>query len=233
MLVRCSLCGGENEREPGQEMLACSFCGSALALEKPRSPEHLILEHKRDVKAAESVLRSFLLEQERRRPASMTTELSFKPFAMIESGDGEGSIVAAFTSGTLSGGVPYPPAGHYRFFDESSAPAEKIIPVARTEKDTVRILHLPVYTIRYEAGTWKGSAAVIGESWQVIAGALPPPKPRAVNPGLFFAGAGLFIAYLLLGRLASGMLGRLGLITAASVGGFVLYNLHERMSRRA
>lgn len=231
MLVRCSLCGGENEREPGQEMLACSYCGAALALEAQRGPEHVILVHKRDDAAAENVLRSFLIEKDRRRPATMRTDFAFIPFAMIEDADGKTSTVPASKQGALQGGTPYPPAGQYCFFDEALEPTEKIVPVETAPKDAVRIIHLPVYTVRYEALSWKGRAAVIGESWQVIAGELPPEKPRALNLGLFLAAAGLFAVYFVLGKLVSNVLARFALIMAASGVGYSISVLRERVSK--
>jgi hypothetical protein len=230
MLVRCDLCGGENEREPAQAMLACSFCGAALALETPRGPEHLILTHKRDDAAAENVLRSFLVEKDRKRPVAMTTDFSFMPFAMIEDADGKGSVVPVCKAGALAGGTPYPPAGQYRFLEESRAGGEMVIPADAIEKDAVRIVHLPVYTIRYETPGWNGKASVIGESWQVIAGDLPPERPRGLNLGLFAAAAALFVAYIVLGKLASNALARLALIMAASGGGDALFTIHEKVS---
>ncbi len=231
MLVRCSLCGGESAIKPGQEMLACSYCGSALAIDKAPGPEHLILVHARDDRAAESVLRSFLIEKNLKRPVGAAVDFSFIPYAMIETGDGETSIAPACASLAPQGGVPYPPAGEYRFFDESCARSEKIVPVDRIDTDALRVVHLPVYRIRYEAGGWKGKAAVIGESWQVIADGLPPERPRALNLGILFAAAILFAAYLVIGRFASNVLGRLALIMAASSAGYALFNVYERATK--
>ncbi len=231
MLVRCGLCGGENAIKPGQEMLACSYCGSALAIDKAPGPEHLILVHARDDRAAENVLRSFLIEKDRKRPVRTAIDFSFVPYATIEAEDGETSIVPACASSAPQGGVPYPPAGEYRFFDESSAPPGKIVPIDRTDTNAVRIVHLPVYRIRYEAGGWKGTAAVVGESWQVIAAELPPEKPRALNLGLLVAAALLFAAYLVIGSFASGTLGRLALIMAASSAGYALFTIHEKATK--
>jgi len=231
MLVRCGLCGGENAIKPGQEMLACSYCGSALAIDKTPGPEHLILVHARDDRAAESVLRSFLIEKNRRRLVRSAIDFSFVPYAMIETGEGETSIAPACESLIPLEGVPYPPAGEYRFFDGSCASSEKIVPADRIDKDAIRIIHLPVYGIRYEAGEWKGSASVVGESWQVIAAELPPERPRAPGAGLFLAAALLFAAYLVIGKFASGALARLALIMAASGGGYALFSLHERATR--
>jgi hypothetical protein len=232
MLVRCSLCGGENEREPGQEMLACSYCGAALALAKPAGPEHLILVHARKDEAAEAALRSLLIEKERRRPAAVTIDFRYVPYAMIESPDGKASVAAAARAGELLGGVPYPPAGEYRYFEEPRASGEKIAAVEAIPDGAVRIVHLPVYTIRYEAGDWKGQAAVVGESWQVIAGDLPPGKRRAPNVGVLIAAAALFTGYLFIGTIATNTLARLALIMGASGAGYALFGLRERVSRR-
>lgn len=231
MLVRCSLCGGENAIKPGQEMLACSYCGSALAIDKTPGPEHLILVHARDDRAAESVLRSFLMEKNRKRPVRTAIDFSFVPYAMIENDDGEASIAPACASSAPQGGVPYPPAGEYRFFDESCAPPGKIVPADRIDTDAIRIVHLPVYGIRYETGEWKGTAAVVGESWQVIAADLPPERPRAMSVGLFIATALLFAAYLVIGKFAPNALGRLALIMAASSAGYALFTIYEKATK--
>lgn len=231
MLVRCGLCGGENTVNPGQEMLACSYCGSALAVEKEAGPEHLILAHTRDDGAAESVLRSFLLERNRRRPVVAGIDFSYVPYATIETDAGETSVAAACASGAPPGGVPYPPAGEYRFFDESNPPAGGILPADRVEAGAIRIVHLPVYRIRYAAGDWKGSAAVVGESWQTIAAVLPPERPRALRLGLLAAAAALFAAYLAIGTFASSALARLALIMAASGIGYALFTIHERATK--
>jgi hypothetical protein len=231
MLVRCGLCGGENTVNPGQEMLSCSYCGSALAVAREPGPEHLILVHARDDRAAESALRSFLMERNRRRPLAAAIDFSFVPYAMIEAEDGETSIVPACSCGAPPGGVPYPPAGEYRFFDESNPAAGTIVPADRVETGAIRIVHLPVYRIRYGAGEWKGSAAVVGESWQTIAAGLPPERPRALRFGLFVAAAALFAAYLLIGKFATSALARLALIMAASCCGYALFTIHERATK--
>lgn len=232
MLVTCILCGGESRVDPGQGMIVCSYCGAALAVDKPQGPERLILSHKRDNAAAEDALQSFLIEQERKRPTKMATEFSFAPFSLIEKADGTTAVAPASRSGAVLGGAPYPPAGDYCFFDESSAAGEKVVPADKIEKETVTVVHLPVYSIRYEAGTWRGKAAVIGESWQVIAEKLPPEKPRVLNAAVLVATMGLFIAYFMLGKVASNFVSRLILIVAASGGGYVLFSLHERLTKQ-
>jgi hypothetical protein len=177
------------------------------------------------------VLRSFLIQQDRGRPVVAATEFSYVPYAMIESGDGEPSIAPACAAGAPRGGAPYPPAGHYRFFDESGGVKGTVVPADRIDADTLRIVHLPLYDIRYEAGGWKGRAAVVGESWQVIAAELPPERPRALNFGLLVVAALLFASYLAIGKFASGLLGRLALIAAVSSGGYAIFTLYEKATK--
>ena len=231
MLARCSLCGGESRIDPGQEMLVCSYCGAALAIDKPHGPEHLILTHKRNDDDAEKTLQSFLIEKNRKRPVTMATEFSFVPFLLIEDAEGTTAVAHASRSGSILGGVPYPPAGDYRFFDESCAAGESIVPAENIENGTTTIVHLPVYRIRYEAGNWRGKAAVIGESWQVIAEELPPEKSRAMRVGVILAAMGLFIAYLVIGKLASSLIARIALIATASSGGYLLFSIHQRIAK--
>jgi len=232
VIAKCSLCGGDNEYQPGDEMIVCSYCGAALALEKPEGPEHLVLSHTRSDALAEGALRSFLAERERRHPARMTTEYALAPFLMIEDGEGKTRIAPGASSARFRGISPLLPAGNYDYLDEEAARPEKVVPAEAIEPGTVKILHLPVYSIRYEAGGWKGTASVIGESWQVLAADLPPQRQRAVNVGLFLASIGLFLAYIFLGRIASNLLGRLALIMGASGGGYLLFTIHERVARR-
>jgi len=119
MQVKCLHCGGENAVHPGQRMLFCSFCGSALAIERTEAPEHLILPHKRNDRNAEEALRSYLVSRKRGRPEVTKTLFAFAPFLLVEDGKGDTDLVAA--SGRVVSSIPYPPAGNYRFFDETLA----------------------------------------------------------------------------------------------------------------
>lgn len=232
MIATCSLCGGDNEYQPGEEMIVCSYCGAALAIEKPHGPECLILSHMRNDALAEQALGSFLLERDRRRPARMKTDYVVAPFLMIEDKDGKTRIAPAAPLGRLGGAVPLLPAGRYDYIDEAAAESQKLIPAKRIEPGTIKILHLPVYTIRYETGGWKGTACVIGQSWQVLASDIPPGRRRAVNAALLIAAVGLFAAYLFLGEIASNVAARLALIVGASGSGYFLFTIHGRSAGR-
>jgi hypothetical protein len=232
LIARCNLCGGDNEYQPGDEMIVCGYCGAGLAIEKPQGPERLVLSHMRKDALAEEALVSLLIEQERRRPSRMATEYALAPFLMIENEEGKIRVASCAPSGRIKDVAPSLPAGNYDYFDETAARPEKVIPAGKIEPGTIKILHLPVYTIRYEAGNWKGTAVVIGESWQVFPADLPPERRVAVNVGILFASIGLFMAYLFLGKIASNLLGRLALIMGASGGGYFLFTVHERMAKR-
>jgi hypothetical protein len=232
VIATCSLCGGDNEYQPGEEMIICSYCGASLAIEKPRGPERLILSHARNDALAEQALGSFLLERDRRRPARMKTDYVMAPFLMIEDKDGKTRISPAAPLGRLGGAVPLLPAGKYDFVDETAAQSQKLIPEKKIEPGTIKILHLPVYTIRYETGGWKGTACVIGQSWQVLAPDMPPERRRALNAALLIAAVGLFAGYLFLGEIAPNLPARLALIMGASGTGYFLFSLHERAAGR-
>jgi len=232
VIATCSLCGGDNEYRPGEEMIVCSYCGAALAIEKPRGPERLILSHARNDALAEQALGSFLLERDRKRPVRMRTDYVVAPFLMIEDKDGKTRIVPAAPLGRLGGAVPLLPAGKYDYVDEATAASKKLIPAKKIEPGAIKILHLPVYTIRYETGAWKGTACVIGQSWQVLASDMPPERRRAMNTALLLAGVALFAGYLLLGDIASNLPARLALIAGASGTGYLLFTIHERAAGR-
>jgi hypothetical protein len=231
VIARCNLCGGDTEYQPGDEMIVCAYCGAGLAIEKPQGPEHLVLSHTRNDALAEQALTSYVIEQGRRQPVRMSTEYALAPFLMIEDGEGKIRVASGASSSRLNGITPLLPAGSYDYFDEA-ARSEKVISADKIEPGTIKVLHLPVYSIRYEAGSWRGTAAVVGESWQVFAADLPPERHRVVNVGFLIASVGLFMGYLFLGRVASNLLARLALIAGAAGGGYALFTAHERMAKR-
>ncbi len=232
MIATCTLCGGDNEYRPGEKMIVCSYCGASLAIEKPRGPERLILCHERNDFLAEQALGSFLLERDRRLPSRMKTDYVVAPFLMIEDDEGKTRIAPAAPLGRLGGAVPLLPAGKYDYLDDAAVESRKLIPARKVEPGTIKILHLPVYTIRYATGSWKGTACVIGESWQVLANDMPPERKRALNLAMLVAAVGLFVGYLFLGELARNLVSRLALITGASGAGYFLFFIHERIAGR-
>ncbi len=233
MQVRCSLCGGENEIHPGQKMLFCSYCGSALAVDGRNGPEHLILPHDRDDRRAGEELRSFLVSRRMQQPKDIKVDFSYVPFIVIEDEQGHtGTVAGAAKPPAGAGTLPNPPAGCYRFFDESLAGPEKITPASKTGKGAARILHIPVYRMRYETagGSWKASA--IGESWQVCADDFPPEQPSTLNMQNVLIAAGLLTAYLFIGKLGHGWLSRFVITFAAAAAGFAFLTLRKRLASR-
>ncbi|MCK4236833.1 MAG: hypothetical protein KAX38_06915 [Candidatus Krumholzibacteria bacterium] len=229
MLVKCSLCGGENKIHPGQKMLFCSYCGSALAVEGKEEPEHLILPHKRNDRNAVEALRSFLLFKDSGQLKDVKIDFSYVPFLMTEDEKGQVRTIAAHKQFAVLDALPHPPAGDYRFFDESLADKEKVLPVEKIDDDTVKILHLPLYHVSYSSGGSSYEATVIGESWQVLSEELPPERSATLNAANILAAAGLFLIYLFIGKSASNWAGRFGLLLVSSTIGFALYCLREKV----
>lgn len=212
-------------------MLRCSYCGSSIAVEERSGPDHLILPHKRSDKSAEEALKGYLLSRRRAAPSRPELDFSYVPFLVIDE-KGETRIRPACGSPPLPESPVFPPAGNYRFFDEALASDENVIPAAGVEKGTTMILHLPVYRIGYKAGGWEGEAAVVGESWQVLFSELPPERRAVLRVQNVLAAAALFTIYLFLGKTASSLGGRFGILLAASLGGFLAFSLRRKLMNR-
>lgn len=233
MLVNCSLCGGENEVHPGQEMLFCSYCGNSLALEKSGGPEHLILPHERNDGVAAEALGSFLAERRRARPRDVKVDFSYVPWLMVEDDRGRLFGQPGRKAPPEAGPVPLVPAGEYRFFEEEHAGGETVVPIDEDDIDDLpvrRILHLPLYRISYRAGGGRHKALVFGESLHVVAEGLPPARPAAPGFGNLLAVSAIFAALLLIGRLGHSTAARAVVIAAASFAGWAGMTLRERLA---
>lgn len=233
MQVKCSLCGGENEIQPEQKMLFCSYCGSALAIDEGSGPEHLILPHERNERHAREAMTSYLLHRRMPRPKDIRIEFSYIPYLMIE--DEKGQMITA--PGTAkapagTGALPYPPAGNYRFFDEKLAGNEKVAPVTKSVKGVKRILHLPMYRMRYTAAGTTWNASVIGESWQVYADKVPPELPSTLNMQNIIIAACLFTAFLFIGKLGHGWFARFVVILAAASAVVTFFTLRRKITEK-
>jgi hypothetical protein len=262
MQVKCRHCGGENAVHPGQRMLFCSFCGSALAIERPEAPEHLILPHERNDRIAEQALGSYLLSKRRGKPEVTKVTFAFTPYLLVENEKGDTDLAPASEGVDIS--IPYPPAGNYRYFDESLADGERIIPQAGSDEEpgdgmrpdeprdaqsgkersgahgkrsvpkdddlkTVKILHLPLYLIEYKCGRFKGTASVVGGSWQVLPSDLPAEGQDELEPRNLIFLAALFTTFLFIGKLAPGWMLRFVYILLAATAGFVFFRIRERL----
>jgi hypothetical protein len=266
MQVKCRHCGGENAVHPGQRMLFCSFCGSALVIERSEGPEHLILPHKRNDRSAGDALGSYLLSKGRGRPEVTKVVFAFTPYLLVEDEQGDTDLTPATGSADVS--VPYPPAGNYRFFDESLAEGERIIPLdgsddgregeipsdemrdassggarsgTRGERSasknctakTVKILHLPIYTIEYKCNRFKGRASIVGGSWQVRLSDLPAEGPAELEPKNLLILAVLFTVFLFIGKVGSGWAMRFIYIFLSAAAGFAFFRFRERVVSRS
>jgi hypothetical protein len=231
MIVSCNLCGGENKVHPGQKMLFCSFCGSALAIQKERSLEHLILPHERNDRGAGEALRSYLLSKRRGRCEIGETRFAYLPFVLVEEENGRTRIVPASKETRAS--VSYPPSGNYQFFDETLAGNETVVPLSDEAVDGERLLHLPVYDVSYHVGRFEGKADVIGESWQVQTDVLPAETGESFDFSRALKAAALFTLFLFIGKLVPGWLARFALTMIAAAAGYAILTIREKAVKRA
>ena len=236
MRVNCRLCGGENSVHPGQEMLFCSYCGSALAIEEDRGPERLILPHKRSDRNAEEALRSFLAEKSLAPPRDVKVNFAYIPYTMLE--DDRGRLFGQPGRGAWPevGPLPFPPAGEYRFFDEQLASGEKVVTLDE-DTDTVaaatRILFLPVYRVNYKAAGGKYRALIMGESYYVFADSLPPERPRGISVPNILAASAMAVFFLFVGKLGHSHAARVLVISAAALAGWAAFSFRERLVSRS
>jgi hypothetical protein len=236
MKVKCSLCGGGNDVHPGQEMLFCAFCGSALVIDEDGGPEHLILPHKRSDSHAEAALRAFLLRKGLSRPQKIKSSFSYVPYVMVE--DDRGRLFGRPGKGAPpeAGPLPFPPAGEYCFFDEQLADGEDVIPLDEASDDPAdgfKILHLPVYKLQYRSSGKKFSALVMGESYYVYADELPDPGVPSIDFRNLLVGFSLFIAYMFAGLLGHNAFSKALVIIAAAIAGWAGLKVRERLVDRS
>ncbi|MBN2184751.1 MAG: hypothetical protein JW746_05440 [Candidatus Krumholzibacteriota bacterium] len=231
MQVKCSLCGGENDTHPGQKMLFCTYCGSALAIGDNDWKEHLMLPHKRDDKSAKEALASFINRKNLAAPKEIKVEFAYIPYLMIEDDREKMRTLPAPGAPSWSLPLPFPPSGNYCFFDKDLAGDENIVVPKEIPEDSWKILHVPVYRIRYSAAGENYEAIVTGENLLVISEHLPPPKPSSVNTANIFLAAVLFVVFLFAGRFGSGFLGRLGYIMLTATLGFSGMSIWEKVRK--
>ena len=190
-------------------MLFCSYCGSALAIEEDRGPERLILPHQRNDRHSEEALRSFLAAKNLASPKDIKLDFAYIPYSML---------------------------GEYRFFDESLAGGETVIPLdedPETLAEAARILFLPVYRVRYRAAGKKYRALIMGESYYVFADSIPPKRPRSVSIPNILAAVSMAVVYLFLGKLGHSAAARIMVIMAAALAGWGVFSLRARMVSRS
>ena len=214
-------------------MLLCSFCGSALVIERAEGAEHLLLPHERNDRSAGEALQSYLISRGRAKPDVTEVLFAFKPFLLVEDKEGNTELLPASGKEDLS--IPYAPAGNYRFFDEQLAEGEQIIPPDRSGPDgmkTVKILHLPIYTLAYRCGRFEGRASIVGDSWQVMVSDLPAEGQTRDETKNLLALAALITLFLFIGKVASGWAMRFIYIFLSAAAGFAFFRIRERMVSR-
>ena len=229
MIIRCDLCGGNNELLPGQKVIKCNYCGSSLAVRESHF-ERLILPHSRDDEIAEDMLRSFLLRRGYSPPRELRTEFSYVPYSVIEDRSGGNSCIPSRGAPAALNPLADIPAGDYCFFDREHASGEKIVSSTGRDSRASREIHIPVYIIFFRLEGRRTKAVVTGESWQVQMERVPTRKERSLEISTLLPAAGLFVIYLLIGKLGGSMPGRLALIAAAASAAWAAYRIREKVT---
>ncbi len=229
MIIRCDLCGGNNEILPGQKVVKCCYCGSALAVEEKHS-ERLILPHVRDDRIAEDMLASFLLKRGCPPPRETRTEFSYVPFSVVEDSTGGTSCIPSRGAPAAINPLADIPAGDYSFFDRELASGEKIVSSEGKDSRASREIHIPVYIISFRLEGKRSRAVIIGESWQVQMMKVPARKGKSLEISTLLPAAGLFVVYLLIGKLGGSWPGRLAFITAAASAAWAAYRIREKVT---
>ena len=227
MIIRCDLCGGNNELLPGQKVIKCNYCGSSLAVRESHF-ERLILPHSRDDEIAEDMLRSFLLRRGHSPPRELRTEFSYVPFSVIEDRSGGTSCIPSRGAPAVLNPLADIPAGDYCFFDRELASGEKIVSSTGRDNRASREIHIPVYIISFRLEGRRTKAVVTGESWQVQMERVPARKESSLEISTLLPAAGLFVIYLLIGKLGGSMPGRLTFIAAAASAAWAAYRIREK-----
>ncbi|MBD3179524.1 MAG: hypothetical protein GF417_07855 [Candidatus Latescibacteria bacterium] len=229
MLIKCDLCGGENKLLPGQKMLKCSYCGSALAVEDSHF-EHLILPHERNDRVAGDMLRSFLLRRGAGPPVETKIDFSYVPFSVIEDDTGGTSCIPAEGAPHAAGPLADIPAGDYSFFDRDLASGEKIIEEGSRDSRASRLIHLPLYIAAFRIRKKRCRAVITGENWHVQMEKMPARKKSPLDISLLLPVAGLFVLYLMIGGLGASWPARLGFIAAAASAAWFTYRIREKVT---
>ena len=229
MIIRCDLCGGDNELLPGQKVVKCNYCGSSLAVEEGHS-EHLILPHNRDDGIAEDMLGSYLLRRGYSPPREFKTEFSYVPFSVIEDDSGGNSCIPSRCAPSVVNPLADIPAGDYSFFDRELASGEKIVSSGGRDSRASREIHIPIYIISFRLEGKRSRAVVIGGGWQVQMERVPVRKENSLEISTLLPAAGLFVIYLLIGKLGGSWMGRFTFIAAASLAAWAAYRIREKVT---
>ncbi len=177
MAVACTQCGASIEPRPGERLLTCPFCSSALVVDGSTTLFHEVMEPTVDPTAAVSHLRRFLgggatVADLDRKATLEAPQLEYFPFWAFTVADGDGAervVLQPAAPSALQGlqGLELPAGSTKPMQAEAVGEAPVVEPEvpagtaqqwlrARTGEMAVRqtvLFHLPLYVTPY---TWRG-----------------------------------------------------------------------------
>jgi hypothetical protein len=247
MNITCTQCGGSVTAEPGNPFLICSYCSSALYLDKSRVVFHYVVSPTIGLEEAQGKLRRWMAGNETvkdldRLATIQNEELTYFPMWRFVVGQNNGdqefsepacsSSICDLRSLPLSG-------GSLQFFSPNQfqgmplkepdilldSAAQWLQSESGASKDLIKetnLIHVPFYSFQYQFSSNSYNAVVDGTTGRVLASVFPA---KAELP---FIGIAVFCAFVffVLGLIAPNFFIRILLyLAAAPFLGFASYTI--------
>lgn len=237
MNISCTQCGGTVNVEPGNPFLVCSFCSSALYLDKSRVVFHYVVSPTIGLEDAQGKLRRWMAGNETvkdldRLATIQNQELTYFPmwrFVVRQSnGDQEFSEPACSSSICDLRSLPLS-GGSLQFFSPTQfagmplkepdvlldSAAQWLKSESGSTSESIKetnLIHVPFYTFQYQYSSGSYHAVVDGTTGRVLASVFPA---KAELP---FIGVAVFCAlvFFVLGLIAPNIFYRILLYLVAA-----------------
>jgi predicted RNA-binding Zn-ribbon protein involved in translation (DUF1610 family) len=217
--LTCPQCGGELHPDEGQIFLSCPFCGSAVHADKSRIVFHWYLAPTLDEAQSKAALARWMAGNQTVKDLDRKARLTGIAFSYFpvwhirqKSAGREEAVLepAAATSVTELKSLRLP-AGDLRKYEESlgpqavppSIPYDTVLGwlagrgVAREHISEAALVHLPLYTVKYNYGGRTYTALVEAATGSVFANIFPA-KAEAPYLAAAAAAAGTFLCLALI-----------------------------------
>jgi len=209
--VHCPQCGGVLHPDEGQRFLTCPYCASAVYLDASQVVFHWSLRPTLDESEARAALRRWMAGNETVKDLDVRSNLrevafGYFPLWLLKLGDPGAERMrlepAAATSVTVLKNLPLPAGDLVRY--ESSLDSQAVAPTValeaalrwigleRPQVREVSLVHVPLFTFRYDFGGVSYVAVVEAVSGKVFAN-LYPAKAEAPYRTVAVIAAAVFL----------------------------------------
>ncbi len=220
MTVPCTQCGGSVQTTEGDRFATCSYCGSALYIDKSKVVFHFVVMPTITMDEARGKLKRWMAGNETAKDLDVHSqvtheEMLYFPMWRFVSNDGSGSREFSEMAGSfaipeiksipLSGGsLKYfaPKEFEGLHLKEPEVLMESALHwmeqrgIPRTGLTEANLIHIPFYHFRYQYNKTLYQSVVDGVSGRVLSSIFPPKTELpfvglAISAALFFFVAGL------------------------------------------